>query len=116
MTRTSSKADVRLDVTRAGRAEASEGERTTLRVPPDLGAAADRLAAEDGVSRNAALIALARRGRDALAADGELEAIRERIGQLTLATPLGAGGPDFPSPEEYAQAVLEPRGEEPPSR
>jgi hypothetical protein len=101
-----------LATTKVSRAQPSEGDRTTLRVPRDLMAAADRLAEEYGVSRNAALIALARRGREALAADAELEELRARIERAVLGVPSDSGADGFPSPEEYAAAILEPRGEE----
>jgi len=66
----------------------------------------------NAVSRDAALIALARRGRDALAADAELEKLRTRIERAVLSAPSDSGAEDFPSPEECATAILEPREEE----
>ncbi len=44
------------------RAARSTGRRTTLRVPDDLQVAVDRVAARDGITENAALIALATLG------------------------------------------------------
>ncbi len=44
------------------RAARSTGRRTTLRVPADLQIAVDRVAARDGITENAALIALATLG------------------------------------------------------
>ncbi len=115
MARTQSRTERRFVDVKPSRAEPSEGDRTTLRVPPDLIAAAGRLAEQYGVTRNAALIALARRGRDGLAADARLEELRGRIEQTVLGEPLDRSTDDFPAPEEYAAAILAPRGEDPPS-
>jgi hypothetical protein len=98
-------------IARPARAEASEGDRTTLRVPPDLAAAVDELAEANGITRNAALILLARRGRDAHVSDARLQEARDRIRETVLgnlSTPDGASA--FPTDEEYADAILGPRG------
>lgn len=78
---------------RRRRAARSTGRRTTLRVPAELQAAVDRVAERDGLTENAALIALAtigaavderndlRRSRRA-AALRALDARREPVGEL----------------------------------
>lgn len=97
------------------RAEPSDGDRTTLRVPPDLVVAADHLAEQHAVTRNAALISLARRGRDGLEADARLGELRMRIEQAVLGEPAVDGIDDLPTPDEYAAAILAPRGQRPSS-
>lgn len=98
------------------RAEPSDGDRTTLRVPPDLVVAADHFAEQHAVTRNAALITLARRGRDGLEADARLGELRMRLGQAVLGEPAVDGIDDLPTPDEYAAAILSPRGQKPSSR
>lgn len=94
------------------RAEVSDGERTTLRVPPDLLVAADCLADELGVTRNAALIVLARRGHESLLADAGLQRVRDDIQEAVLGIRAGRKQSPFPTPNEFADAILGPRGEE----
>lgn len=114
MASTPSRTERRSEI-RPARAEPSEGDRTTLRVPPDLISAADDFAEQYGVTRNAALIALARRGRDGLAADEQLRQLRGQIEQAVLGPPRGRTAAEFPTTSEWAEAILAPRGEDVPS-
>lgn len=89
----------------APRAPRSEGTRTTLRVPEDLAATADRLADDLGISRNDALLRLATRGAQLY----ELEQhIADRRAQRWAAVVPGAvdvTGTDLPSPDEVTQLL-----------
>jgi hypothetical protein len=98
------KADIR-----AGRrrAKAVEGERTTLRVPRRLEQPLTLLMSEQGVTRNEALVALADRGAEAIAAERRVAAARERLARAVL-SPAAAGG--LPSPEAVEEAIVEARG------
>jgi hypothetical protein len=85
------------------RAPRSEGPRTTLRVPDELAASADRLAEELGISRNDALLRLATRG----ARIYELEhSIALRRAERWAAVVPGDVDLDFPAPEEARAAIL----------
>jgi hypothetical protein len=92
------------------RAPRREGHRTTLRVPDDVMAAAEQLAAELGTTPNDALVQLAEAG--AQAADRRRRALtlaavrRDAVGRVGFADSLS-----FPSPQDVQAAMLSGRGD-----
>lgn len=88
-----------------GAPELTSGRRTTLRVPDALAAAASRLAAETGTSRNDALVRLALAGaRVAERARAVAETREARWQALLRAEAPPADG--YPSAEDSAAAAL----------
>ncbi|MDQ3936396.1 MAG: DUF2188 domain-containing protein [Actinomycetota bacterium] len=89
------------------RAPASDGPRTTLRLPPDLAATADRLARDLHISRNDAILRLAERGARQYEREQEIAARRDARWDAVVADKAGSGDP--PSLEEAREAVLDAR-------
>jgi len=91
------------------RAPRSEGPRTTLRVPDELAAVADRLARELDISRNDALLRLATRG--ARLYEQEQNIARRRAERWAAVVPgvVDIDHTDFPSPDEARDTVLAAR-------
>lgn len=98
---------------RRGRAPRSSGNRTTLRIPPDLLAEVDRLAEELNTSRNDALLRLARRGTALYQQEREIAELREQRWAGVLASyedvDLDEGEPL--SPEEVYEAIMSARAD-----
>lgn len=89
------------------RAPRSVGPRTTLRVPAELAAVADRLAAELGISRNDALLRLATTGARIFEAEQMISARRaQRWKAVVPGAVVDIDVADLPSPEDARDAVL----------
>jgi predicted transcriptional regulator len=98
---------------RRGRAPRSSGDRTTLRIPPDLLAEVDRLAEELNTSRNDALLRLARRGTALYREELEIAELREQRWAGVLAS-YGDDDPDEGEPlppEEVYEAIMSARAD-----
>lgn len=88
------------------RAPRTEGPRTTLRVPDELAASADRLGEELGISRNDALLRLATRGARIYELEESIAVRRAERWAAVLPGVVDMEAADFPSPEEARAAVL----------
>jgi hypothetical protein len=93
------------------RAPRSDGPRTTLRLPRWLGDAADRLAAELGISRNDALLRFAARGARLFEAEAAIAQRRAARWEAVIGDLPDLSDTEFPSTEEIGHAVLAARGE-----
>ena len=100
-----------------GRAASSHGQRTTVRIPPELGAAVDRLADELRTSRNDALLRLAERGAALYRQELEIAKLREQRWLGVLASYDDVDEDDLPSADETHEAIMRARYEldDPPS-
>jgi uncharacterized protein DUF2188 len=87
------------------RAARAEGPRTTLRVPEDLAAVADRMAAELGISRNDALVRLAARGARQYEMEERVALRRAERWAAVVPGVVDVDGLDLPSPEEARAAI-----------
>jgi predicted transcriptional regulator len=97
---------------RRGRAPRSGGDRTTLRIPPDLLAEIDRLAEALNTSRNDALLRLARRGAALYRQDAEIAELREQRWAGVLASVGDDSDEGEPlSPEEVYEAIMSARAD-----
>lgn len=98
---------------RRGRAPRSSGNRTTLRIPPDLLAEVDRLAEELNTSRNDALLRLARRGTALYQQEREIAELREQRWAGVLASYREIDETDLPalSPDELYEAIMSARAD-----
>ena len=99
-------------VPRRGRAPGNRGNRTTVRVPPDLAEVVDRLADELHTSRNDALLRLAARGAALYRQESEIAELREQrwAGVLeSLGPDIDEG--DLPSPQETYDAIMSARAD-----
>ncbi len=92
------------------RAPGSGGPRTTLRLPPDLAEVADRLADALHVSRNDAVLRLAKRGADLYERERQIDEVREQRWAAVLAEmPEVDDGEDAPTAEEAYEAIMNAR-------
>jgi hypothetical protein len=98
-------------VTVPKRAPRTEGPRTTLRVPDELAASADRLGAELGISRNDALLRLATRGARIYELEESIAVRRAERWAAVVPGAVDLEAADFPSPEEARAAILARDGE-----
>ena len=98
---------------RRGRAPRSSGNRTTLRIPPDLLAEVDRLAEELNTSRNDALLRLARRGTALYQQEREIAELREQrwAGVLASYEDIDFDENDLPSAEETYDLIMSARAD-----
>lgn len=106
--------DVRETTTAGGgarRAPRSDGPRTTLRLPPWLRDAADRLAAELGTSRNDAVLRFAARGARLFEAEAAIAQRRAARWEAVIGDLSDLSDSEFPSADEIGDAVLGLRGE-----
>jgi predicted transcriptional regulator len=92
-----------------GRAPRSGGDRTTVRVPPDLLEAVDRLAAELNTSRNDALLRLARRGAGLYGQEREIAELREQRWAGVLRSYDDVDEGDLPPAEETYELIMRAR-------
>lgn len=97
--------------TRRGRAPSSHGARTTLRVPPELERAVDRLAEDLHTSRNDALLRLAARGATLYEQERQIAARAEQRWAAVLEAEGVDDGGDFPPADEAYEAVMGARAD-----
>jgi hypothetical protein len=94
------------------RAPRAEGPRTTLRVPDELAASADRLGEELGISRNDALLRLATRGARIYELEESIAARRAERWAAVVPGDIDLEAVDFPTPDEARVAILARDGED----
>lgn len=94
------------------RAPKTEGPRTTLRVPDELVASADRLAEELGISRNDALLRLATRGARIYELEQSIAVRREERWAAVVPGVVDIKAADLPSLDEARAVILARDGED----
>lgn len=92
------------------RAPRRKGRRTTLTVPDELAAAAERFAAAMRTTTNDAIVRLAMRGATLLEQEREIERVAAQRRAAMLEAARASHPREFPSPEEAERAVLAARG------
>jgi hypothetical protein len=88
------------------RAPRSEGPRTTLRLPPTLAEAADRLARELQISRNDAVLRLATRGAQLYELEQSIAVRRQERWAAVVPGVIDIDRAELPSPDEARDAAL----------
>lgn len=94
-----------------GRAVSSSGARTTLRIPPELAEAVDRLADELSTSRNDALLRLAARGAALYRQERLVAELREQRWAAVLESYGDVDENDLPPADETYEAIMSARAD-----
>jgi len=93
------------------RAPSREGVRTTLRIPAEVHAEAERLARQRGTTTNDVLVQLAEEAVEARRRRERIAEVAEQQRAAAAQVASADGVDDFPSPDELRAAMLSGRGE-----